>query len=209
MFFEPKILREIGYERHRGDPLDLASLPVPLFEKGEQQKVTVTYTGTWKDRPVTAFEMWWGTFPGQRPPLGLGSVPTDRRHHRHGALIEVQSWFPPTVIESGNVVAGAITDLVERVTGQDSGRPFVNVGGEFASRFQVESADGAFARALLTEDVRGWVMERGQDWTLELAGRYVIVHRSPLRRPDIRPLLRTAVRFLEQVPAELMERSGP
>ncbi len=169
----------LGLQHAEGDPFGIASFPLALLARGTDRVVEKVMWGSWHHRELRAFEFRYS------PGAGL---PENRFLC---SLVGSEGECPALVIEPVTF----LTLPAERGDLQE-----VDVGPEAFGHIFGVRGDETFARALLGDRMRGWMLGLGEDLAFEVNGRLVLCY---AKRPtdDLMPLLLALAGFLDRMPA--------
>lgn len=166
----------------RRDPFGLLGYPFALFHRGADPLISELHWGTWRGVEVKRF--------------GFSCLsPSGTRTHLSCAMVPLGAGAPSVVIESE-----MFRPLLAEVP--------MTRAGETASasgpRFEVRSADPAFASSVLGSPVMRWVEGLEEAWGFEVSGSLVLAYGPPSAAAEV-PLER-AQAFAELLPARAPTR---
>lgn len=168
----------LGLQRAAEDPFGIATFPLALLSRGTDGVLENVVWGPWHHRELRAFEFRYSPGPGL----------DDNRFLC--ALVGVDVDNPVLVIEP-------VTFLT--LPSEQIDLPAVASGdGHFDRAFGVRG-DPGFARALLDDRMRGWMLGLGEDLAFEVTGRLVACY-SKRMTDDLMPLLLALAGFLDRMP---------
>ncbi len=169
----------LGLQHAEGDPFGIAAFPLALLARGTDRVVEKVMWGSWHRRELRAFEFRYS------PGTGL---PENRFLC---ALVGSEVDHPVVVIEPVTF----LTLPAERGDLRE-----VDVGPEAFGRIFGVRGDETFARALLDDRLRGWMLGLGEDLAFEVNGRLVLCY-AKRATDDLMPLLLALAGFLDRMAA--------
>jgi hypothetical protein len=178
----------LGLEHAAEDPFDLAELPLILFDRGSEPKVSDVLYGTWRGLEVRTF--------------GLSieiELPSGERARRRFTCATA-----PTTATSRVVIEPLAFLLPFPATAPDAVRLDAP---ELATTYTVRSDDPTLARSILEGRLRRWLAGNEERWGFELSGGALVAYRPVQRAGDALEALETVRAFLDRVPPE--SRSAP
>jgi hypothetical protein len=188
--------RDLGLRYAGNDEFGLIDLPFPLLRRPATVRgLEHVSVGRWQGSEVTIFEYWYAR----------SSNPSRNDVERFSCVVtSLPEWWPDLVIAPETLTTRAMGHLTMNE---------VDVESEAFNRsFAVRSGDPRFANALLDARMIQWLLDRSGPWGFEIAGGLLLCSRTPAFQPwELRPLLDTAVGFLETVPTVVSNvfRHGP
>ncbi len=172
----------LGLKLAEGDPFGIATFPLALLARGNDGVVENVVYGSWHHRELRAFEFRYS------PGSGLGE------NRFLCALVGIEAECPPLVIEP-------VTFLT--LPAEQAGlRPVASGDGAFDRVFGVRG-DETFARSLLDDRMRGWMLGLGEELAFEVVGRLMVCY-SKRTTEDLMPLLLALAGLLDRMPNEAL-----
>lgn len=168
----------LGLHHAEGDPLGIAAFPLALLARGTDRVVEKVMWGSWHRRELRAFEFRYS--PGAGLPENRFLCALVGSEVDHPALVIEPVTFLTLPVERGDVLE-------------------VDVGSDAFGHIFGVRGDETFARALLDDRMRGWMLGLGEDLAFEVSGRLVLCY---AKRPtdDLTPLLLALAGFLDRMP---------
>ncbi|HYG72100.1 MAG TPA: hypothetical protein VEC15_07415 [Actinomycetota bacterium] len=186
----------LGLRRETSDPFGIAGYPLQLFGRSEDATVDDVAWGPWRGLEVRAFgaSMRAPTVPG----TSLTSAPTTSMA---AVLANIAEDAPPIVVEPQ-----VFATMFERPPALAA----VTTGDRaFDAVWSVYCDDAGFARALLDDAMRRWLLDLGDTWGVELSARMAMVYAPASERPDVVSVLEILAGFLRRVPEDLLVTRPP
>lgn len=183
----------LGLERETSDRFGIAGYPLQLFTRSEGATVDEVAWGPWRGLDVRVFS------GGVRAPAVLETA-GEGRTPVAGVLTSLTSEVPSLVIEPQ-----AFATMFERPPALARVETFDDA---FDATWSVWSRDEAFARSILADGVRSWLVSLGDAWGVELSARIAMVYGRRPERADVVAVLEILAGFLRRVPDDRL-RAGP
>jgi hypothetical protein len=186
----------LGLRRETSDPFGIAGYPLQMFGRSDAAAVDDVAWGPWRGLEVRAFgaSMRAPVVPGTSPPsppnTSIAAVLTNIGEDAPAVVVEPQAFA--TMFERPPSLARATTG--DRA---------------FDAVWSVYCDDAGFARALLDEGMRRWLLDLGDTWGVELSARIAMVYTRASERPDVVSVLDVLAGFLRRVPEELLVTRPP
>lgn len=176
--------RVLGFQRSPTDPFGLVGYPLSLFSRGLDGQIVDVVWGSWRRLDVKVFEY--------RSVDGSGDAAPTRRFAC--ALGAAPAGWPALSIEP----EAFLTPAAER-----GPMRAVRLGDAFEARFDVRSDDEPFARQLLDQAVRDWMLASADPWGFEVNGRLVLAYRPAEDPVPTTEALEALGGFLDRIPKAL------
>jgi hypothetical protein len=179
--------RVLGLQRSPTDPFGLAGYPLSLFSREQDGEFVDVLWGSWHRLDVKVFEYRSVDDPGDAAPArrfacALGPAPAEWP----ALSVEPEAFLTPAAVR-GPMRA-------------------VRLGGAFEARFDVRSDDESFARQLLDQAVRDWMLASDDPWGFEVNGRLVLAYRPSEGPVPTTEALEALGGFLDRIPKAARHR---
>lgn len=168
----------LGLQRADDDPFGLIAFPLALLARGTDRVVENVTWGRWHGRELRAFELRYS----------LGPEMEQRRFIC--AMVGIDYECPALVIEPVTF----LTPPAEQGDLREVGSGSVAFDRVFGVR-----GDAAFARALVDDRMREWLLGLGEDRAFELNGRLAACYAARVS-DDVMPVLLALGGFLDRIP---------
>lgn len=176
-----------GLQYAEPDPFDLLGWPFNLFRRGDGRGIENVLWGTWRQKPIHAFDYWYYT------------ETTDSRGRRSRsyrrfscALVEVPASFPHLEL--------AREDLFSRLADHLGLEDIEFESPEFNRRYNVKAKERKFAYELIDARMLEWLVDFDQGLAFEVMGNRVLAYGRRAKPSGLLGLIGTAVMFRDHIP---------
>ncbi len=180
----------LGLRREEHDPIGVRAMPLSLFERAPEGAIEGLLTGTRRGVQVHVFDY----------AFRIGLTEGSAVHRRFAcALGQVGGSVPATVVEPRSFLT-----LFPEPPELD---PSEISTGRFADLFDVRGTDPSFARSIVDERVRGWLLELDEGWGFEIRDQALLVYGPRPDRGEISAAVDVLADLLDRLPETV--RSAP
>lgn len=192
--------RALGLAFSRRDPAlpsnSAMAFPFELFSRGIEQRVENVVSGTYRGRPVVAFDFWWvERLAAEAPdPQQRGA----RSEHSRTCAIAPFPGDTPYLRVSPEGVAAKL--------GHQAGIHDIELEwSDFNRAFHVVASDRKFATEFLDPPMLAWLHDHGRPWTWEVQRGFLLCHGPRSDPRELVTMLDALVGARERLPRGILD----